>query len=92
MDIDTSFVSEFKYALYGYDAYFNASSDKEAAKTRLSIPEKAESVIGTYNFGIPLSEVLNLNNTLMLLKIRTMFLLKEQQIRIIQEISYLVIT
>ena len=60
MDIDTSFVSEFKYALYGYDAYFNASSDKEAAKTRLSIPEKAESVIGTYNFGIPLSEVLKL--------------------------------
>ncbi len=62
MTKDTSFVSEFKYSLYGYDAFFNNKvEDKALVKERLAIPEEAEDVIGKNNFGIPLSKILDLN-------------------------------
>lgn len=61
MTKDTSFVPEFKYSLYGYDAYFNANvEDKDLVKERLAIPTEAENVIGKFNFGIPLSKLLDL--------------------------------
>ncbi|HBD05891.1 MAG TPA: hypothetical protein DCY93_00575 [Firmicutes bacterium] len=62
MTTDTEFVSEFKYSLYGYDAYFNGKvTDKAMVKDRLAIPSDADSVIGEKNFGIPLTKILDLN-------------------------------
>jgi len=62
MTTDTEFVSEFKYSLYGYDAYFNDKvADKNLVKERLAIPTEAEEVVGKHNFGIPLSKILDLN-------------------------------
>lgn len=62
MSKSTEFVSEFKYALYTYDSYFNAQADKELAKTRLDIPASSDTdeLIGTDVFGIPLSKMLEL--------------------------------
>lgn len=62
MSKSTEFVSEFKYALYTYDSYFNQQADKALAKERLDIPVSAEtdSLIGEKVFGIPLSKMLDL--------------------------------
>lgn len=55
MSTSTSFVNEFKYSLYAYDAYFNekTSSERAAVKSALNIPDDADSVIGDGLFGIP---------------------------------------
>ena len=55
MTTTTSFVNEFKYSLYAYDAYFNekTSSERAAVKSALNIPNDADSVIGDGLFGIP---------------------------------------
>lgn len=56
MTTQTSFVSEFKYGLYAYDAYFNptlSAEQKAAAKAALAIPNEADGVIGENLYGIP---------------------------------------
>lgn len=56
MTTKTGFVSEFKYSLYAYDAYFNNSltaEQKAAAKAALAIPNEADGVVGSHLYGIP---------------------------------------
>ena len=55
MSTTTSFVNEFKYSLYAYDTYFNASTadNKAQIKKDLNIPAEADSLIGDALYGIP---------------------------------------